>query len=87
MPAGGRLLAGAAALVLLTADAAGSATSPRLQQLVELDTRVAARAAPDPGAREVALVPARAPLTRTRGPADTPAGQIARTRWVPRQHQ
>jgi lipoprotein-anchoring transpeptidase ErfK/SrfK len=66
MPAGGRLLAGAAALVLLTADAAGSATSPRLQQLVELDTRVAARAAPDPGAREVALVPARAPLTRTR---------------------
>jgi len=54
-----------AVTVLLATGAAAAARPPALQQVLVLRGRVAARAAPDARAREVALVAARAPLTST----------------------
>jgi lipoprotein-anchoring transpeptidase ErfK/SrfK len=54
-----------AMLGLLVTGAAAAEQAPTLQQVVVLEGRVAARAAPDAHARKVALVAARAPLTLT----------------------
>ena len=59
-------LAVAASLVLTVAGAASAAREPAVQQLVALDRRVAARAAPDAQARRVAVIAARTPLTGSR---------------------